>query len=247
MKKLLSTFVIFLVLISLAGCGCEHQWEDATCDTPKTCLICGKTQGEPLGHEWVGPTCVDPEFCSVCGIEKPSGAEALGHDYQNGYCTICGAEDPDFVDLDNFGFINNYGMNEWIEITGYNSEHVKIYSSSSEGVYRFFGNYECYAGSINYCEAKMGIQDMKNSSWDTNTIKTLSNDTMQDTMTSCVTIMERVIINENAVVLKGVRNNHDEWYVPTEMLDWSTCIKTGGKTDAYGKLYGYEYHVNFKK
>lgn len=29
---------------------CEHDWADATCTEPKTCKICGDTQGEPLGH-----------------------------------------------------------------------------------------------------------------------------------------------------------------------------------------------------
>jgi hypothetical protein len=30
----------------------EHSWVDADCTTPKTCSICGKTEGEALGHDY---------------------------------------------------------------------------------------------------------------------------------------------------------------------------------------------------
>lgn len=38
-------------MISLVGCGpkeCEHEWEEATYLTPKTCKKCGETEGEKL-------------------------------------------------------------------------------------------------------------------------------------------------------------------------------------------------------
>ena len=39
-----------------------HQWIDATCTTPKTCSICGVTEGEPTGHT------PDSNFrCAQCG------------------------------------------------------------------------------------------------------------------------------------------------------------------------------------
>ena len=45
---------------------CQHQWVDADCDSPKTCSVCGETEGD-----------------------------ALGHKYENGICTGCGEADPD--------------------------------------------------------------------------------------------------------------------------------------------------------
>ena len=30
--------------------SCEHNWKEATCETPKTCTRCGKTDGESKGH-----------------------------------------------------------------------------------------------------------------------------------------------------------------------------------------------------
>lgn len=32
--------------------SCAHNWDDADCDTPKTCSLCGATEGEALGHDW---------------------------------------------------------------------------------------------------------------------------------------------------------------------------------------------------
>lgn len=45
---------------------CSHIWLDADCENPKTCSICGATEGEPLGHDF------HDNVCSVCGaFEKP--------------------------------------------------------------------------------------------------------------------------------------------------------------------------------
>lgn len=44
----------------------SHEWLDADCTTPKTCKICGKTEGK-----------------------------ALGHSYRNGVCTVCGEKEPE--------------------------------------------------------------------------------------------------------------------------------------------------------
>lgn len=39
----------------------EHRWIEADCTTPKTCAVCGKTEGEPEGHRYV------ENVCTVCG------------------------------------------------------------------------------------------------------------------------------------------------------------------------------------
>lgn len=41
-----------------------HQWVEADCTHPKTCSVCGTTEGEPLGHHFVDNVCV------VCGEYK---------------------------------------------------------------------------------------------------------------------------------------------------------------------------------
>ena len=45
-----------------------HQWQDATCTTPQTCLNCGQTQGDPAGHRWLPVTATTPKTCDECGL-----------------------------------------------------------------------------------------------------------------------------------------------------------------------------------
>ncbi len=51
---------------------CTHQWKDADCTNPQTCLLCGETEGEESGHKWDDANCVKPETCSVCGATQGS-------------------------------------------------------------------------------------------------------------------------------------------------------------------------------
>ncbi len=53
----------------------EHDWADATCDTPKTCTICGKTEGEALGHSGGEATCERKAICDICGVAYGKKAE----------------------------------------------------------------------------------------------------------------------------------------------------------------------------
>lgn len=50
MKKLLNYAFFGLFLYLLSGCSCDHEWIEATCEEPKTCEKCDKTEGEALGH-----------------------------------------------------------------------------------------------------------------------------------------------------------------------------------------------------
>ena len=51
----------------------EHIWADATCIAPKTCKVCGETQGEALGHS---ATCGHAVAC-VGGVYYATFEEAL--------------------------------------------------------------------------------------------------------------------------------------------------------------------------
>lgn len=89
---------VFLLLLALActltACSCKHEWQDATCETPKNCILCEETQGEPLGHSWQEATCEEPKTCSRCGSSE---GEALGHSWADATCkapkscSVCGA------------------------------------------------------------------------------------------------------------------------------------------------------------
>lgn len=83
-KSILLIFLVILCAALLASCGCKHEtWNDANCETAKTCAECGKTEGEPLGHTWADATCVQAKTCSVCG--KTEG-DALGHTWTDAAC-----------------------------------------------------------------------------------------------------------------------------------------------------------------
>ena len=65
----------YLVNVIVEACAHE-EYNEATCTTPRTCKICGKTEGEPLGHDWKEATCTEPKRCVRCQMTE---GEALGH------------------------------------------------------------------------------------------------------------------------------------------------------------------------
>lgn len=74
---------VFVVLF-VTHVICFHDWVDANCIAPKTCSICGKTEGLPLGHDFSEATCTKDSVCSLCG---EIGTKALGHDWSEATCT----------------------------------------------------------------------------------------------------------------------------------------------------------------
>ena len=86
---------------------CQHKWVDADCTTPKSCSLCGATEGAALGHKWQDASCEAPKTCSVC---SQTDGEALGHTWTDANyqapktCSVCNATDgepltPDFEKL----------------------------------------------------------------------------------------------------------------------------------------------------
>ena len=96
MKKLISFIILAFCLFALASCGeCEHSWQDATCNSPKVCSLCGVTNGSPLEHSWQDATCSSPKTCTLC---KKTEGNALSHVWTNegcmtpNTCLLCGAQ-----------------------------------------------------------------------------------------------------------------------------------------------------------
>lgn len=67
---------VLVALIATHTICISHEWEEATCTTPKTCIYCDKTEGGIAGHKWQDATCTTPKTCSVCKTEK---GEPIGH------------------------------------------------------------------------------------------------------------------------------------------------------------------------
>ena len=62
-----------------------HTWVDATCETAKTCSVCGETEGDALGHSWADANYQAPKTCSVCGTTE---GEALTAAFEENGLTI---------------------------------------------------------------------------------------------------------------------------------------------------------------
>ena len=83
---MLCSLVMFILVcvVIVAAVPEQHDWKDATCTEPKTCLHCGATEGEAMGHDWKDATCTEPKTCLRCGATE---GEAMGHDWKDVTCT----------------------------------------------------------------------------------------------------------------------------------------------------------------
>ena len=89
MKKLILFVLTITLLLTLPSCGCKHEWSEATCVAPKTCSLCGKTEGPVSSvHTWKDATCIAPKTCARCGITE--GKKASTHSYVGDKCENCG-------------------------------------------------------------------------------------------------------------------------------------------------------------
>lgn len=77
-RKIAGIIGVLMFTAMLTGCGCQHQWKEATCSEPEICIKCGEEQGQPLGHKWLDADCENPKICSVC---KEENGSPLGHDW----------------------------------------------------------------------------------------------------------------------------------------------------------------------
>lgn len=84
MTKSKVAITITVAACMLTGCHMRHEWEEATCTTPRTCKVGGETEGDELGHKWVDATCTTPKTCSVCAATE---GKALGHTWIDATCT----------------------------------------------------------------------------------------------------------------------------------------------------------------
>lgn len=84
MKKYIVLCSCFMAMFLLCSCGCTHEWQEATCEAPKTCALCGETEGEVIAHEWNEATCIEPKTCAFCGITE---GEPAAHEWVAATCT----------------------------------------------------------------------------------------------------------------------------------------------------------------
>ncbi len=135
MKKIaLRLYVIMQMLtliFSLTSCGCEHNWKEATCQSAKTCTLCGASEGGISGHSWIEATCIAPKTCDVCG--KTEGSASSVHNYSGDACTVCGI----------------------IQLTLYNYEdYIDCSATVKIGDYLYYHSIEDYVNTSAECSFK---------------------------------------------------------------------------------------------
>lgn len=137
--------LLALVLIAaFFSCFFGHKWSPATCDEPKTCSRCGKTEGSALGHTWVAATCTEAKYCSVCGQESgfPAGHKWVSESADTPQtCIVCGKMQP--LPLPETGkvFIGD-GKYCYSELTIKSSStsacYIKLKDANGSDAYSFF-------------------------------------------------------------------------------------------------------------
>ncbi len=98
-KSIISIIAVLMLItaamLTLSACGgadtleCTHEWKDATCILPKTCKLCGITEGGANGHtvelSVTDSTCEGEgeikALCSVCGAVETEKTPKKGHTY----------------------------------------------------------------------------------------------------------------------------------------------------------------------
>ena len=121
-----------------SGSAKGHDWADATCTAPKTCKVCGATEGTALGHSFTNyvsnndATCTKDGTktakCDRCDVTDTTvdADSAKGHSYaaawskgEDGHwheCSACG-DKTDFAD-------HNYGDGDKCILCEYERAHI---------------------------------------------------------------------------------------------------------------------------
>ncbi len=145
---------------------CEHVWLDANCTTPKTCSLCGETEGEALGHsygeavETVAPDCTNAgekqSTCSACGDVKTETIAALGHNYVDGVCAVCGEAQPLEVTIETFantGVLDGTASISWtnggFQFTAYKAGSSSAIRTSDADHFRIYAHNKVVVSGLN--------------------------------------------------------------------------------------------------
>lgn len=238
-NKLISILLVISIIFVFSSCTnknnvskviqgetvCNHEWIDATCTTPKHCNICDEFVGDPIEH-----------------------------DYVDGYCINCNEKDVNYRDFNNYGFYNMYGMNTWIEIIGYNFPKNQVTVEAGKAYYDDPLTFKFWTFRDNYLFIdSIPIEGISNESI-ANSIGTSKCDPIEKVISNdCVviweygshslTISDRVFDSDNTkLVIKTPNSSDEEWYVPADLLDFSTIKKVDSENGGY---YA-KYSINFK-
>lgn len=145
--------------------GCPHDWILATCTNPKTCSICGQTEGEPLGHTWEEATKYTPKTCSTCG-QKEGNLLPFNDNRVNVHCFIgSSVETNEFELIGIWFYLNCYQVdnlpdtpvNSLIELSNSGKIMTAYYLTTDKKIYLYLGNWFCWTDDPQDLESTYGI------------------------------------------------------------------------------------------
>lgn len=199
---------------------CDHNWLDATCTAPKTCSLCGKTEGEALGHieeviEGKAATCeetglTDGVRCSRCEkiLVEQQVIPALGHNYASEVtleptCTTDG--------IRTYTCSNGCGetYTEVIPALGHNyvSEVIKPATCAEEGIRK----YTCTRCGDTY-EEVIPVLEHKQAIREENRVKpNCTTDGSYEKVTYCTECSE--VLNRETIVLPALGHDYGDWVI----------------------------------
>ncbi len=188
MKKTTVLIIVVFILLTFCGCGHKHHFSEATCTTDAVC-DCGEI-----------------------------GNKAFDHYFEQGVCRYCSYEDPTFFNPEKYGFITNYGMTKWIEITSYSVDGEKAtYKENGykHKIYEFTNN--IFYDYSRYEELSMtkdyNIKETSNYTIINNDCINMNGDTY--------TITERVKLKNKNLIIKVFVDDSERWFILEEQVDWS--------------------------
>ena len=104
---------------------CVHEWADADCDTPKTCILCGATEGEPLGHSYENDVCT---ICGHIGVPVKLDSASLSFEEKIHYNIFFSLGLDETVDLSDMGLV----MFDSLKADGTMDDAIAIYAGAVE-------------------------------------------------------------------------------------------------------------------
>ena len=80
MKRYMTLTILMLVcVLLLTACGCDHaNVTEGSCVTDKTCADCGEILEAAPGHSWVDATYEAPKTCALCGATEGTRLSSEG-------------------------------------------------------------------------------------------------------------------------------------------------------------------------
>ena len=135
----------------------KHVFEFATCTTPKTCMLCGATEGEPNGHTWTEATYAAPKTCIECKATEGEPLESPIPDDKNLAIQI------DKIDIAN-GSMNTRRLRDIVVQFMYlqlNFAYTPYFSDTDSYGYHIKNLYSTYNGASDIDNLKIKFEEGK--------------------------------------------------------------------------------------